>query len=265
MLMGHDALYAPPELHLTGFRSMKKRERHFADSGQDWKTMGLAQTIAHLQGWNKWQAFHYVSHLTKRDVPVPDIYHLLHALCPKPILIDKSPSVARHLQEIEENFEKPKYIFLTRHPYSVIESLMRNRINPPFPEHTFARAEQAWLEVNRRIFGFLEEIPADRWHRLSFEDLMSNTEETLRGVTDFFGLPYCSTMADAYHGERLQEGIGCVNFSKRKSVEKDLGERWKRVRLPQRLGKETEELASRLGYTVPVAAREYPRTSAASG
>ena len=251
MLMGHDALYAPPELHLIGFRSMRQWERRLADSGQDWKTMGLVQTVAHLQGWNKWQAFHYVTHLTKGDVPVPEVYRLLHDLSPKPILVDKSPSVAGHLQEIEETFENPRYLYLTRHPYPVIESMMRNRLNPPFPEHTFAQAEQKWLEINRDIVGFLEKFPADRWHRLSFEDLMSKTEETLCGITDFLGLPYLETMADPYRGERLQEGIGCVNFGKRKSLEKDLGERWKRVRLPERLGKETEKLARRLGYCLP--------------
>lgn len=250
MLMGHDALYAPSELHLVGFRSMRERERRFTESRQDWKTLGLAQTIAHLQGWNKWQAFHYVSHLTKRDVPVPDVYRLLHELCPKAILIDKSPSVTGHLQEIERTFENPRYLYLTRHPYPVIESMMRVRVDPPFPEHTFVQAERTWLEVNRDIVGFLEGIPADRWHRLSFEDLMSKTEETLRGVTHFFGLPYRATMADPYRGERLQEGIGCVNFRKRKNLETELGERWKCIRLPERLGKETGELALRLGYTL---------------
>jgi len=251
MLLGHDAMYAPPELHLIGFRSMRERERQFAEARQDWKTLGLAQTIAHLQKWNKWQAFHYVSHLTKRDVPVPDVYRLLHELCPNAILIDKSPSVAAHLQKIEETFENPRYLYLTRHPYPVIESMMRNRVNPPFPEHTFAQAEQTWFEANREIVGFLEEIPADRRHRLSFEDLMSETEETLRGTAHFFGLPYCSTMADAYHGERLQEGIGCVNFRKRKILEKDLGERWKHVRLPRALSEETKDVAASLGYTLP--------------
>jgi hypothetical protein len=248
MLMGHPSLYAPPELHLAEFRSMRERERQMADAGQDWKTMGLVQTIAHLTGWNKWQAFHYLSHLTKRDVPVPEIYRMIHKLCPKPILVDKSPSFSGHLQRIEECFDNPRYLFLTRHPYATIESMMLNRVNPPFPKHTLAQAEQAWLEVIRNIVSFLETVPLDRWHQLSFEELMSTTDQTLQGVTDFLRLPYCLTMADAYEGERLQGGIGCVNFSVRQRVAKDLGNRWKNVRLPGQLSSETRNIAADLGY-----------------
>jgi hypothetical protein len=248
MLMGHPSLYAPPELHLAEFRSMRERERQMADAGQDWKTMGLVQTISHLTGWNKWQAFHCLSHLTKRDVPVPEIYRMIHELCPKPILVDKSPSISGHLQQIEKCFDKPRYLFLTRHPYATIESMMLNRVNPPFPKHTFPQAEQAWLEVNRNIVSFLETVPLDRWHQLSFEELMSTTDQALQGVTDFLRLLYCLTMADAYEGERLQRGIGCVNFSVRQRVAKDLGNRWKNVRLPGQLSSETRNIAADLGY-----------------
>lgn len=248
MLMGHPSLYAPPELHLAEFRSMRERERQFADAGQDWKTLGLVQTIEHLTGWSKWQAFHYLSHLTKRDVPVPEIYRMIHGLCPKPVLVDKSPSISGHLQRIEECFENPRYLFLTRHPYAAIESMMLNSVNPPFPNHTFAEAEQAWLKVNRNILSFLENTALDRWHRLSFEELVTKTEKTLRGVMAFLGLPECSSMADAYKGDRLQEGIGCINFPKRQGVERGLGNRWKHMRLPGQLCSETRIIAEELGY-----------------
>ena len=248
MLMGHPSLYAPPELHLAEFRRMRERERQMADAGQDWKTMGLVQTIVHLTGWNKWQAFHYLSHLTKRDVPVPEIYRLIHELCPKPILVDKSPSIMGHLQRIEECFDNPRYLFLTRHPYATIESMMLNRVNPPFPKHTLAQAERVWLEANSNILSFLENTALDRWHRLSFEELVTRTDKILRGVTDFLRLPECSSMADAYKGDRLQEGIGCINFPKRQGVEKELGDCWKHVRLPGQLCSETRIIAAELGY-----------------
>lgn len=251
MLMGHPSLYAPPELHLAEFRSMRERERQFAEAGQDWKTMGLVQTIVHLNGWNKWQAFHYLSHLTKRDVPVPEIYRMIHGLCPKLVLVDKSPSLALNLHRIEENFQNPRYLFLTRHPYTAIESMMMNRVNPPFPKHTFPKAEQIWSEVNSNILSFLENIPLGRWHRLSFEELVTKTDKTLRGVTDFLGLPECSSMADAYEGDRLQEGIGCVNLPKRQHVESELAEAWKSIHFERPLLPETVALAAELGYACP--------------
>lgn len=253
MLMGHPSVYAPPELHLAEFDSMRERERRIIESGQHWKTMGLAQTVGHLTGWNKWEAFHYTSHLTKRDIPVVEVYRLIHALCPKPILVDKSPPLTLdvgNMLEIERKFEKTKYLFLTRHPHAVIESIMNKQVYPPLPKHSLDAAERRWLQGNRNVLRFLEGIPEKRWLGLTFEDLMKDTEGTLCKVTDFLGTPYHSTMANAYEGNRLQGGIGCINLPQRKRVEKELGERWKHVRLSRKLSNETEALASRLGYVL---------------
>jgi len=253
MLMGHPSLFAPPELHLAEFLTMRERERKITDSGMHWKTMGLVQTIAHLAGWHKWQAFHYLSHLTKRDLPVKEIYRLIHSLSPKQILVDKSPSLADELailKRLEQEFESPRYLFITRHPYSVIESLMREQVKPPNPKHTFAEAEELWLRSNSNCIHFLEGVHRARWHRLSFEDLMSKTEETLRGITDFLKLPYSSLMPNAYEGDRLQDGIGCINFPKRKRVESELGEKWKHIQLPRSLSEETKAVATSLDYTL---------------
>lgn len=76
MLMGHPLLYAPPELHLAQYRNLRARERSFTENDQYWQVMGVVQTLAHLNGWSKWQAFHYMSRLTRRDVPVAEVYRL---------------------------------------------------------------------------------------------------------------------------------------------------------------------------------------------
>lgn len=266
MLMGHPLLYAPPELHLAQFRGLRERERVLANSGQHWRTMGAVQALAHLTGWNKWQAFHYMSRLTKRDVPVTEVYRLIHQLCPKPVLVDKTPALTldiRCMERIEEIFENPRYLFMTRHPYAVIESIVSKQIDPPLPRYSFNEAETRWLEGNRNVMRFLGTIPAERWHRLCFEDLMGGTEQTLRRVTDFLGVSYHPAMADAYDGERMQAGIGCINLPMRRRVDKKLGERWRRVRLPARLRSETEAMAGDLGYELPPTG--YPHMSAACG
>lgn len=254
MLMGHPMLYAPPELHLAQATTMKSRERNFTDAGVEWKTLGLAQTIAHLKGWNKWQAFHYVSQLTKRDLPIGEIYRLLHQLSPKQILVDKSPYLTSHisiLQRIEEGFINPRYLFITRHPFSVLDSMMNNRIDPPRPNHGFKDAENVWLNANRNVLDFFGQVPAARHLRFSFEDLMADTDQILRQITDFLGIPYLSEMQNIYEEDRLQSGIGCVNLPKRKWVEKELGKKWKHIHLPGPLQEETRSLAASLGYTFP--------------
>jgi hypothetical protein len=126
--------------------------------------------------------------------------------------------------------------------------MMLNRVNPPLPKHTLAEAEQAWLEVNGNILGFLETVPLDRWHQLSFEELMSTTEQTLQSVTDFLGIPYEPAMSTPYDGDRLLHGIGCVNLPKRQRVEPELAEKWKAIHLERPLLSKTVDLAKELGY-----------------
>jgi hypothetical protein len=91
-------------------------------------------------------------------------------------------------------------------------------------------------------------MPEGRWHQLSYENLMQSTEQTLRGVTDFLGVAYEPFMADAYEGNRIQKGSGCVNLPKRLRVEPELAEKWKTIRLERPLLPETFALADALGY-----------------
>ena len=170
-------------------------------------------------------------------------------------MVDKSPPSVRDiatLQRLEENFENPLYLFLTRHPKATVESMMRVRIHPPEPKHTFAAAEQRWKQDNKNALSFLGDVPRSRWHHLSFEELLADSEAVLRKLTDFLGVPYFDIMAYPYELERLRSGIGCINLSKRERVERELGEVWKHIKLPQPLGPETSDLASRLGYALPI-------------
>jgi len=151
MLMGHPGIYAGPELHMMQFDSLLQRERALIEIGTSWMVMGFSQTIQDLTGWTERQAFHYVSTLTKRDLPIEDVYRIIHGCCPRPIVVDKSPSLTRSLatmQKIEKLFANPRYLYITRHPYSVIESMMRMQINPPKPKHTLPSAEALWTDTN---------------------------------------------------------------------------------------------------------------------
>lgn len=254
MLMGHPDIYAGPELHMMQFDSLLQRERKIIDIGTSWMVMGFSQTIQDLTGWTERQAFHYVSTLTKRDLPIEDVYRIIHGYSPRPIVADKSPSLTRSLatmQKIEKLFANPRYLYITRHPYAVIESMMRIQVYPPGPKHTLPTAETLWVHTNSNVRAFLSEVSRERWHQVTYEGLMRTTEQTLRGVTDFLGVAYQPSMADAYEGNRMQQGVGCVNLPKRQSVEPELAEKWKTIRLERPLLPETVALASTLGYECP--------------
>lgn len=271
MLMGHPMLYAPPELHLSQFSTMRERERKITDQSTYWMTMGVVQTIAHLRGWNKWQAFHYVSHLTKRDLPVKEVYRLLHALSPKAILVDKTPFVARFPRDfgrLEKDFSDPRYIFLSRHPCGVIDSLMRIQAIPPHPRHTLQEAEEHWLKGNREISDFLQEIPQQRWLHVHHERVLGSPASAMREVAAFLGLDYHPAMLNPYSGDRLMEGIGSPNIFSRTKIEPQALDEDRTNHIALRLDSATKKLACELGYgTVdrPRAGRPCPHRQRETG
>lgn len=254
MLMGHPEIYAGPELHMMQFESLRERERKIVEIGDPWMVMGFSQTIQDLTGWSEREAFHYVSTLTKRDLPIEDVYRIIHGYCRKPIVVDKSPSLPKvpsTLERIESRFSEPRYLYITRHPYAVLESMIRLETLPFREIRDAPAAEKVWFNTNATIRTFLRTIPETRWHQVSYEDLMQTTEQTLRGVTDFLGVAYEPTMANAYEGNRLQQGVGCVNLKNRQEVEPKLADAWKSIRFERPLLPETVALAAELGYVCP--------------
>lgn len=254
MLMGHPDIYAGPELHMMQFESLLQRERRIVDTGESWMVMGFSQTIQDLTGWSEREAFHYISTLTKRDLPINCVYRIIHGYSKKSIVVDKSPSLPRDfstLERIERCFSNARYLYITRHPYAVIESMLRLEARPFQGVKSITAAESIWFDTNTTIRAFLEGIPKSRQHQLSYEDLMRTTEQTLHGVTDFLGVAYDPAMADPYKGNRLVKGLGCVNLPHRRKVEPQLADVWKSIRLEQPLLHETVALAAHLGYACP--------------
>ena len=254
MLMGHPEIHAGPELHMMQFESLLQRERTIVDTGDSWMVMGFSQTIQDLTGWSEREAFHYVSTLTRRDLPINDVYRIIHGYAKKPIVVDKSPSLPRassNLERIESRFSNARYLYITRHPYAVIESMQRLEARPFKGVKSITAAENIWFDTNTTIRAFLEGIPKSRQHQLSYEDLMRTTEQTLRGVTDFLGVAYDPAMADPYKGNRLVKGLGCVNLPHRRKVEPQLADVWTSIRFEQPLLHATVALSTQLGYTCP--------------
>jgi hypothetical protein len=254
MLMGHPDIYAGPELHMMQFDSLRQRERQLVDVGASWMVMGFCQIVQDLTGWSERQAFHYVSTLTKRDLPIPDVYRIIHGYSRKRILVDKSPTLlldSSSLERIESHFAEPRYICITRHPYAVIESMVRLEAYPFRKLKDITAAEKVWFNSNRTMRTFIDSVPRHRWHQLTYEDLMRTTEQTLQGVTDFLGASYDPAMTDPYKSDRLIKGLGCVNLPNRRKAEPELADAWKSIRLERPLLPRTLALAAQVGYTCP--------------
>ncbi len=253
MLMGHPHLFAGPELHLGQYKSMRSRERKIVDTKQYWRVMGLCQTLVHMKGWSEKRAFQYVSRLTSKDASIEEVYRLLHRWSPKPILVDKSPALSfelEYLEMLEQRFERARYLWITRHPFPVIRSMINLQICPPNPNFTFEQAQEWWVRHNRNAMSFLSSLPGDRWMRISYESLMLDPGGVLAGVTRFLGLEFDSRMLDVYDGTRIINGIGCINLRKRERVDPSLADKWRSDGVRYQLSAQAIKLSKILNYSV---------------
>jgi amino acid adenylation domain-containing protein len=182
-----------------------------------------------------------------------------------PLLVDKSPSYALDLESLrraEAGFESPKYIHLVRHPAAMVRSFEEARLDQVFFrwEHPFSvrsLAELIWIVSQENILRFLAEVPAERQHRVVFEDLVRDPRRVLEGICEFLGIEYdpemerpyadaASRMTDGLHAESRM--LGDVKFHQHGRIEPSAADRWRRLDSEDALGEPTRRLATALGY-----------------
>ena len=258
MLAGHPNLFCPPELHLLPFETMARRSAALSGS---YLNEGLERALMELIGLDATGSKATIDVLASQDAPIRQVYALLQQHAGQRVLVDKSPSYAvslEVLQRAEALFQGARYIHLTRHPYAVIESFVRNRFDRLLLDGSgdpYRSAEQAWTTTNDNIMRFFAEIDPARRHVVRFEDLVAQPEATMRAVCVFLGLPFDSAVLAPYSGQRMTDGIhptsraiGDPNFLNHGAIEPDLGQAWRTVVLPSPLGAPARDLARRLAY-----------------
>jgi phthiocerol/phenolphthiocerol synthesis type-I polyketide synthase E len=268
MLAGHPALYSPPELGILWYDTMREWRRSLTDPsyghGFHWAAQGLQWTFMELLERDPEATRAYMDDLVAQDTPIYEVYDRLQQLAAPRILVDKSPSYTMSLetlQRAETIFDRPKYIHLVRHPYAVIESMVRIRLDKLFSPviygsddvDPFVVAEKVWVTSNRNLLTFLHEVEDERQLRVYYEQLVSQPEATMRRVCDFLELPYDPAVIQPYDNkrERMISGIGDPNILKHDKVDAKLSETWRKVKLPWRLGAPAQQLAAELGYELP--------------
>ncbi|HET9316133.1 MAG TPA: SDR family NAD(P)-dependent oxidoreductase, partial [Vicinamibacteria bacterium] len=261
MLAGHPELFCPPELHLLPFDTMKERERGLE---RTYLGEGLLRAVMEVQQEDAEPDLRLASEWVEKDIAVQDVYAWLqHRVHPR-VLVDKSPSYGGRmdvLQKAEALFEDAHYIFLTRHPYAVIESFVRNRMEKIVggdASDAHRRAEQVWSDMNANIVQFLRRVDPRRQLTVRYEDLVSQPARVGREITDFLGLEWDAAILKPYEGRRMTDGvkpgslgIGDPNLLDHDSIDPSLGDAWRAIRLPRGLSPETCRLARELGYELP--------------
>lgn len=258
MLAGHPTLFAPPELHLLWLERMSEFPH------LDYLGEGLQRTLMALHGTDATASQAMIDRWVAEDRPIQEIYARLQTLVTPRWLIDKSPTYGEHLhvlQRIEQLFDQPKYIHLVRHPYAVIESYVRNRmdrIGGEMGRDAFAVAEQVWQRSNQNIQTMLTAVDPERQFTLRYEDLLRDPIKQMYQVADFLAISYTDALVQPYNGERMTDGVhagsiplGDMNFASHGALRPELADAWQTVQLPRALQTHTVELAQSLDYELP--------------
>jgi phthiocerol/phenolphthiocerol synthesis type-I polyketide synthase E len=251
MLSAHPKLFCPPELFLLDHETMRAWSTDpFAAFYRD----GLVRAVMGRRELGFDAALALVEELVARDAPTREVYSLLTESNGS-MLVDKTPTYALDTQALaraETLFEAPRYIGLVRHPYAVIESIVRNRLDRirRLQGDPHDVAESTWVEANRNLLELGRRMGA-RFHLVRYEQLVQSPEAVLRELCGFLGVAFDAAVLDPYARGRMFGGPGDPNLHGRGAVDARLGETWRGVRLPRPLGAEAGRLAASLSYELP--------------
>ncbi len=261
MLAGHSGLFSPPELHLLPFENMAERE---AQLGVSQLGEGLKRAFMALKGISAAESQALVAELTQENLSVAEAYQMLQQLAGDRLLIDKSPTYASNretLAKAETIFNNAKYIHLVRHPYAVIESFARMRMDKlvgAVDGDAYQLAELIWRDSNQNILDFAQDIDPERYHLVYYEDLVSKPQAVMTQICNFLEVPYHEAVLTPYQGDRLTDGVndtamslGDPNFLNHQKIDAELAETWREIKLPSMLGTYSGQLAKQLKYELP--------------
>ena len=257
MLAGHPDLVSPPELHLLSFNSMAERSQELAFShlGE-----GLQKAFMELTGVDAAASQTLVDSLVKEDLAIAQVYAKLIELAGPRLLVDKSPTYAfrrETLERAEALFTDAKYIHLVRHPYAVIESFCRMRMDKLIGQSSdpYQLAESIWVQSNQNILDFLQQINPERHHLVCYEELVTNPTSVMQKLCQFLGIEFKASVLKPYEGKRMTDGVhdqslslGDPNFLQHRQIDSQLGDVWKAIQLPHPLAPLTRQVAARFSY-----------------
>ncbi|NEP57197.1 MAG: SDR family NAD(P)-dependent oxidoreductase, partial [Symploca sp. SIO2G7] len=261
MLAGHSSLFSPPELHLLPFDTMKERQEQL---NQSYLGEGLQKTFMEIQNLDATASQALIRDLESQNLSVQQVYGMLQEDIAPRLLVDKSPTYAIDptiLERGEAFFANSKYIYLVRHPYSVIESFVRMRMQKILglgDKNPYQVGEQVWAKSNQNILDFLSGLEPERHHQIRYEDLVKEPEQVLSQLCDFLNIAFEPELLQPYQGDRMTEGvhqnslsISDPNFLKHNTIDESLADKWKTIQLSHQLESDTQRIASQLNYELP--------------
>ncbi len=276
MLAGHPELFAPPELHLAPYRTLREWQEHTRPGHLD---EGLLRALVELRSYSPEQARQEVEAWIEEGLSTVEALARLAELCAPRLLVDKSPTTAlsaEGLARLAEAFPDARFVHLLRHPLAVVESMLRMRMHAILADGPVQDpqllAEQAWSTVQDNARELKKRLPAPRWVELRYEQLVSQPIEAMRALCHGLGLPLVPAVLSPYDGARMTDGlhqgslpIGDPNFGQRRGIVAELAGSWRQAKLPRPVGRPLREAASRAGYRLEEGSERRERRVPAAG
>ena len=253
MLDGHSKLFSPPEMVLAQQETMAEREQ--ALQVRFWDKGGLRLAIIGLTGCSIPEAKAAVDAM--RDWSIPQVYGWLQEQLGERMLVDKDPRISLMpsvLERVERWFPDNRYVWILRHPASVLPSIENMPMAEVMLQGYSGNAGRIWHDAVKTVGDFLKGIPDDRKVIIKYEDLVTDPEPVMRAVCKTLGLPYEEAMIHPYEGDRMREGakgaraIGDPNMSGRGRIQSELATKWHDNFDHRRVDDKTKALALGYGY-----------------
>lgn len=266
LLGGHSRLFAPPELELMPFNTLKERNQIHTGRNTFWLE-GTLRAVMELQDIDAEAAKELMAEREASGMSIKDFYGEIQKWMGDRILVDKSPSYVLDpliLKRIEDTFEDPLYIHLHRHPMGMIHSFEEAKLHQIFFRypHSFTPkqlAELIWLHSHHTVSDFLTSIPAERQITVGYEKLTRSAEQEVERMCGFIDVDFEPEMLAIYEEgdkkERMTDGIyeesrmlGDVKFHTHNRIDASAAERWRNHYRKDFLAWMTWDLAQSLGY-----------------
>ena len=267
MLAGHPQLFAANELQLLGFETLAQRQEAYDGKFSLW-TEGLIRVIMHIKQCGPEEAKLIIDDYSKEGVTTKQLFGKLQQWIGKKIMVDKSPSYAldpKILEKANNDFKNPLFIQLIRHPYAMVNSFKKMRMDQAMylNDHTFntiQTGELIWTKSHQNINSFFTNIPKRRKFRIRYEELVTDPKTVMKALCKNFNWDYSPVLINPYLGieNKMTDGIykesapmGDPNLLKKAKIDPALADKWKGVLHNNFLGDQTWDLAQKFGYEHP--------------
>ena len=201
MLGQHPELAGLPELKLFCYSTLAELETSLPDywrrRGVTHRSPGLLRAVALLLFGGQTaetlrEARQWLE--ARSHWPGASILDVLLARLHPRSAVEKSPEHVLDdvtLERMAAAYPAARYVHLTRHPISTQRSMQeyRKRLAPTDPQIGEPMAGiESWYEVHRRILLFTASLPAVRHFRVRAEDVLNQSDGTLRAIAGWLGV-----------------------------------------------------------------------------